>query len=181
MEYRQTLLLLCRPSDREAYPSEIFDMRSRLLERAAKMSKETDEDQVLLETDLFHKGHRLAIHIGPPVSCIGSAAQIEAMKQAGGSMKLELTPHREVAAFAQFGYDLDVAKQQMLSRRNQMNELLKQDQFVPMPPEVQIATLHAGVRGYFDKIPVCQIKDSEHAYLKYMHANHSSLIDDILK
>ena len=208
--YRQMSLLLRRPPGREAYPGDIFYLHSRLLERAAKMNKvagggsltalpiiETQagdvsayvptnvisitDGQVFLETELFYKGQRPAINVGLSVSRVGSAAQLKAMKQVAGSMKLELAQHREVAAFAQFGSDLDASTQQMLNRGDRLNELLKQDQFVPMPPEEQVVTLYAGVRGFLDKMPVNKIKQFEAAYLKHMRANHSGLLDTIKK
>lgn len=208
--YRQMSLLLRRPPGREAYPGDIFYLHSRLLERAAKMSKDAGggsltalpiietqagdvsayvptnvisitDGQVFLETELFYKGQRPAINVGLSVSRVGSAAQMKAMKQVAGSMKLELAQHREVAAFAQFGSDLDAATQQMLNRGDRLNELLKQDQFVPMPPEEQVVTLYAGVRGFLDKMPVGKIKEFEQAYLKHMRANHTGLLATIKK
>lgn len=206
--YRQMSLLLRRPPGREAFPGDIFYLHSRLLERAAKMSKESGggsltalpvietqagdvsayvptnvisitDGQIFLETELFYKGQRPAINVGLSVSRVGSAAQMKAMKQVAGSMKLELAQHREVAAFAQFGSDLDAATQQMLNRGDRLNELLKQDQFVPMPPEEQVATLYAGVRGFLDKMPTSKIKDFETEYLKFMRSTHSSLLGTI--
>ncbi|KAI0566272.1 ATP synthase subunit alpha [Gracilaria domingensis] len=208
--YRQMSLLLRRPPGREAYPGDIFYLHSRLLERAAKMNKDVGggsltalpiietqagdvsayvptnvisitDGQVFLETELFYKGQRPAINVGLSVSRVGSAAQMKAMKQVAGSMKLELAQHREVAAFAQFGSDLDASTQQMLNRGDRLNELLKQDQFVPMPPEEQVVTLYAGVRGFLDKMPVNKIKEFESAYLKYMRANHAGLLATIRK
>lgn len=208
--YRQMSLLLRRPPGREAYPGDIFYLHSRLLERAAKMSKEAGggsltalpiietqagdvsayvptnvisitDGQVFLETELFYKGQRPAINVGLSVSRVGSAAQMKAMKQVAGSMKLELAQHREVAAFAQFGSDLDASTQQMLNRGDRLNELLKQDQFVPMPPEEQVVTLYAGVRGFLDKMPVGKIKEFETSYLKHMRASHAGLLSTIKK
>lgn len=208
--YRQMSLLLRRPPGREAYPGDIFYLHSRLLERAAKMNNEVGggsltalpiietqagdvsayvptnvisitDGQVFLETELFYKGQRPAINVGLSVSRVGSAAQMKAMKQVAGSMKLELAQHREVAAFAQFGSDLDASTQQMLNRGDRLNELLKQDQFVPMPPQEQVVTLYAGVRGFLDKMPVNKIKAFEVSYLKYMRDNHSSLLETIRK
>lgn len=208
--YRQMSLLLRRPPGREAYPGDIFYLHSRLLERAAKMNKDVGggsltalpiietqagdvsayvptnvisitDGQVFLETELFYKGQRPAINVGLSVSRVGSAAQMKAMKQVAGSMKLELAQHREVAAFAQFGSDLDASTQQMLNRGDRLNELLKQDQFVPMPPEEQVVTLYAGVRGFLDKMPVGKIKEFEASYLKHMRANHGTLLDTIRK
>lgn len=208
--YRQMSLLLRRPPGREAYPGDIFYLHSRLLERAAKMNKDVGggsltalpiietqagdvsayvptnvisitDGQVFLETELFYKGQRPAINVGLSVSRVGSAAQMKAMKQVAGSMKLELAQHREVAAFAQFGSDLDASTQQMLNRGDRLNELLKQDQFVPMPPEEQVVTLYAGVRGFLDKMPVNKIKEFETTYLKYMRSNHTELLATIRK
>jgi F-type H+-transporting ATPase subunit alpha len=208
--YRQMSLLLRRPPGREAFPGDIFYLHSRLLERAAKMSKECGggsmtalpvietqagdvsayvptnvisitDGQIFLETELFYKGQRPAINVGLSVSRVGSAAQMKAMKQVAGSMKLELAQHREVAAFAQFGSDLDAATQQMLNRGDRLNELLKQDQFVPMPPEEQVATLYAGVRGFLDKMPTNQIKSFEQQYLKYMRTSQAALLATIRK
>lgn len=208
--YRQMSLLLRRPPGREAYPGDIFYLHSRLLERAAKMNKEVGggsltalpiietqagdvsayvptnvisitDGQVFLETELFYKGQRPAINVGLSVSRVGSAAQLKAMKQVAGSMKLELAQHREVAAFAQFGSDLDASTQQMLSRGDRLNELLKQDQFVPMPPEEQVVTLYAGVRGFLDKMPVGRIKEFEVEYLKYMRTDSAMLLEAIRK
>ncbi|PXF41284.1 ATP synthase subunit alpha, mitochondrial [Gracilariopsis chorda] len=208
--YRQMSLLLRRPPGREAYPGDIFYLHSRLLERAAKMNKDVGggsltalpiietqagdvsayvptnvisitDGQVFLETELFYKGQRPAINVGLSVSRVGSAAQMKAMKQVAGSMKLELAQHREVAAFAQFGSDLDASTQQMLNRGDRLNELLKQDQFVPMPPEEQVVTLYAGVRGFLDKMPVSKIKEFESAYLKYMRNSHAGLLATIRK
>jgi F-type H+-transporting ATPase subunit alpha len=208
--YRQMSLLLRRPPGREAFPGDIFYLHSRLLERAAKMSKECGggsmtalpvietqagdvsayvptnvisitDGQIFLETELFYKGQRPAINVGLSVSRVGSAAQMKAMKQVAGSMKLELAQHREVAAFAQFGSDLDAATQQMLNRGDRLNELLKQDQFVPMPPEEQVATLYAGVRGFLDKMPTNQIKSFEQQYLKYLRSSHAPLLGTIRK
>ena len=179
--YRQMSLLLRRPPGREAYPGDVFYLHSRLLERAAKMNEtqgggsltalpviETQagdvsayiptnvisitDGQIFLETELFYKGIRPAINVGLSVSRVGSAAQIKAMKQVSGTMKLDLAQYREVAAFAQFGSDLDAATQQLLNRGEKLTELLKQRQYVPMPAELQVCVLYAGVRGYLDKI-----------------------------
>lgn len=179
--YRQMSLLLRRPPGREAYPGDVFYLHSRLLERAAKMNEtqgggsltalpviETQagdvsayiptnvisitDGQIFLETELFYKGIRPAINVGLSVSRVGSAAQIKAMKQVSGTMKLDLAQYREVAAFAQFGSDLDAATQQLLNRGEKLTELLKQRQYVPMAAELQVCVLYAGVRGYLDKI-----------------------------
>merc|ERR1719345_686210 len=178
--YRQMSLLLRRPPGREAYPGDVFYLHSRLLERAAKMHVsegggsltalpiiETQagdvsayiptnvisitDGQIFLETELFYKGIRPAINVGLSVSRVGAAAQIKAMKQVAGTMKLELAQYREVAAFAQFGSDLDAATQQFLNRGEKLTELLKQKQFVPIPVEEQVCILYAGVRGFLDK------------------------------
>merc|ERR1712212_670990 len=178
--YRQMSLLLRRPPGREAYPGDVFYLHSRLLERAAKMNDnqgggsltalpiiETQagdvsayiptnvisitDGQIFLETELFYKGIRPAINVGLSVSRVGSAAQTKSMKQVAGSMKLELAQYHEVAAFAQFGSDLDAATQQLLNRGVRLTELLKQGQYVPMPIEDQVAVIYCGVRGFLDK------------------------------
>ena len=184
--YRQMSLLLRRPPGREAYPGDVFYLHSRLLERAAKMNEthgggsltalpviETQagdvsayiptnvisitDGQIFLETELFYKGIRPAINVGLSVSRVGSAAQITAMKQVSGSMKLELAQYREVAAFAQFGSDLDASTQQLLNRGEKLTEILKQKQYVPMPAEEQVCVLYAGVKGYLDNIRTSDI------------------------
>ena len=192
--YRQMSLLLRRPPGREAYPGDVFYLHSRLLERAAKMNEnhgagsltalpiiETQagdvsayiptnvisitDGQIFLETELFYKGVRPAINVGLSVSRVGSAAQIKAMKQVAGSLKLELAQFREVAAFAQFGSDLDAATQQLLNRGEKLTELLKQKQYVPMAVEDQAVVLFAGVRGYLDKLQTSEISKFEVMYL----------------
>lgn len=184
--YRQMSLLLRRPPGREAYPGDVFYLHSRLLERAAKMADhegagsmtalpviETQagdvsayiptnvisitDGQIFLETELFYKGIRPAINVGLSVSRVGSAAQVKAMKQVAGTLKLELAQYREVAAFAQFGSDLDAATQYLLNRGARLTEVLKQGQFVPIPIERQVVTIYAATKGYLDKIPVNQI------------------------
>merc|ERR1719469_525321 len=192
--YRQMSLLLRRPPGREAYPGDVFYLHSRLLERAAKMNEETHgggsltalpvietqagdvsayiptnvisitDGQIFLETELFYKGIRPAVNVGLSVSRVGSAAQIKAMKQVAGTLKLELAQYREVAAFAQFGSDLDVATQQQLLRGEKLTELLKQNQFVPMPASEQVCVLYAGVRGYLDKLTTSDIAKFEEMY-----------------
>jgi proton translocating ATP synthase F1 alpha subunit len=203
-------LLLRRPPGREAYPGDVFYLHSRLLERAAKMNEthgagsltalpviETQagdvsayiptnvisitDGQILLETELFYKGIRPAINVGLSVSRVGSAAQIKAMKQVAGSMKLELAQYREVAAFAQFGSDLDAATQQLLNRGEKLTELLKQKQYVPMPAEEQVCVLYAGVKGYLDKIATSDIAKFESLYLAHIKSKHSNLLDTIRK
>jgi len=195
--YRQMSLLLRRPPGREAYPGDVFYLHSRLLERAAKMSDaqgggsltalpiiETQagdvsayiptnvisitDGQIFLETELFYKGIRPAINVGLSVSRVGSAAQTKSMKQVAGSMKLELAQYREVAAFAQFGSDLDAATQQLLNRGVRLTELLKQGQYVPMAIQEQVAVIYCGVRGYLDKIDPSKITEFESGFLEHI-------------
>lgn len=208
--YRQMSLLLRRPPGREAYPGDVFYLHSRLLERAAKMSEafkggsltalpviETQagdvsayiptnvisitDGQIFLETELFYKGIRPAINVGLSVSRVGSAAQTKAMKQVAGSMKLELAQYREVAAFAQFGSDLDAATQQLLSRGVRLTELLKQGQYVPMPIEDQVAVIYTGVRGYLDKLDPSKIEKFEKDFLQHMKTSHTDILASIAK
>merc|ERR1712097_152144 len=194
--YRQMSLLLRRPPGREAYPGDVFYLHSRLLERAAKMNEETHgggsltalpvietqagdvsayiptnvisitDGQIFLETELFYKGIRPAVNVGLSVSRVGSAAQTKAMKQVAGSMKLELAQYREVAAFAQFGSDLDAATQFTLNRGERLTELLKQVQFSPMAIEQQVVVIYAGTKGYLDKVDVAKIGEYEEGLLK---------------
>jgi proton translocating ATP synthase F1 alpha subunit len=193
--YRQMSLLLRRPPGREAFPGDVFYLHSRLLERAAKMSKQVGggsltalpvietqagdvsayiptnvisitDGQIFLETELFYKGIRPAINVGLSVSRVGSAAQVKAMKQVAGTLKLELAQYREVAAFAQFGSDLDAATQYLLNRGARLTEVLKQGQFQPMPIENQIVVLYAATRGYLDKMTVSDIPRFELAVLR---------------
>lgn len=208
--YRQMSLLLRRPPGREAYPGDVFYLHSRLLERAAKMNDsfgggsltalpviETQagdvsayiptnvisitDGQIFLETELFYKGIRPAINVGLSVSRVGSAAQTKAMKQVAGSMKLELAQYREVAAFAQFGSDLDAATQQLLSRGVRLTELLKQGQYVPMAIEDQVAVIYTGVRGYLDKLDPSKIEVFEKAFLQHIKTSHQDLLAIIAK
>merc|ERR1719434_51985 len=209
--YRQMSLLLRRPPGREAYPGDVFYLHSRLLERAAKMNEQTQgggsltalpiietqagdvsayiptnvisitDGQIFLETELFYKGIRPAINVGLSVSRVGSAAQTKSMKQVAGSMKLELAQYREVAAFAQFGSDLDAATQQLLNRGVRLTELLKQGQYVPMPIEDQVAVIYCGVRGFLDKLDPAKITDFEKAFLEHIRANHKDLLNQIRK
>ncbi|MEM7617636.1 MAG: F0F1 ATP synthase subunit alpha, partial [Pseudomonadota bacterium] len=187
--YRQMSLLLRRPPGREAYPGDVFFLHSRLLERAAKMSDEMGggsltalpiietqagdvsayiptnvisitDGQIFLETDLFYKGIRPAVNVGLSVSRVGSAAQIKAMKQVAGTIKLDLAQYREMEAFAQFGSDLDVATQKLLTRGQRLTELLKQPQYSPLLVEEQIVVIYAGVKGYIDNIPTAKITES---------------------
>jgi len=208
--YRQMSLLLRRPPGREAYPGDVFYLHSRLLERAAKMSDtmgggsltalpiiETQagdvsayiptnvisitDGQIFLETELFYKGIRPAINVGLSVSRVGSAAQQKAMKQVAGSMKLELAQYREVAAFAQFGSDLDAATQQLLNRGVRLTELLKQGQYVPMAIEEQVAAIYCGVRGFLDKVDPSQITAFEAKFMEHVKATQRPLLDQIGK
>ena len=206
--YRQMSLLLRRPPGREAYPGDVFYLHSRLLERAAKMNEkhgggsltalpiiETQagdvsayiptnvisitDGQIFLETELFYKGIRPAINVGLSVSRVGSAAQIKAMKQVAGSLKLELAQYREVAAFAQFGSDLDAATQQLLNRGGKLTELLKQKQYVPMAAEEQVAVVYAGVRGFLDKVQTSEISKFEQRFLEHLKTRHPEILTNI--
>ncbi|XP_060926819.1 ATP synthase subunit alpha, mitochondrial [Limanda limanda] len=206
--YRQMSLLLRRPPGREAYPGDVFYLHSRLLERAAKMNDnfgggsltalpviETQagdvsayiptnvisitDGQIFLETELFYKGIRPAINVGLSVSRVGSAAQTKAMKQVAGTMKLELAQYREVAAFAQFGSDLDAATQQLLSRGVRLTELLKQGQYCPMAIEEQVTVIYAGVRGHLDKMEPSKITRFEKAFLQHVLSQHQDLLTSI--
>jgi F-type H+-transporting ATPase subunit alpha len=208
--YRQMSLLLRRPPGREAYPGDVFYLHSRLLERAAKMSEangggsltalpiiETQagdvsayiptnvisitDGQIFLETELFYKGIRPAINVGLSVSRVGSAAQTRAMKQVAGSMKLELAQYREVAAFAQFGSDLDASTQQLLNRGVRLTELLKQGQYVPMAIEEQVVVIYCGVRGHLDKMDPAKITGFEKEFLAHVKTSHSDLLATIAK
>merc|ERR1711920_1069438 len=208
--YRQMSLLLRRPPGREAYPGDVFYLHSRLLERAAKMSDDMGagsltalpiietqagdvsayiptnvmgitDGQIFLETELFFKGIRPAINLGLSVSRVGSAAQTKSMKQVAGSMKLELAQYREVAAFAQFGSDLDAATQQLLNRGVRLTELLKQGQYVPMPIEEQVSVIYCGVRGFLDKLDPAKITDFEKAFLEHIRATQKDLLSTIAK
>merc|ERR1719415_202846 len=206
--YRQMSLLLRRPPGREAYPGDVFYLHSRLLERAAKMNDsqgggsltalpiiETQagdvsayiptnvisitDGQIFLETELFYKGIRPAINVGLSVSRVGSAAQTKSMKQVAGSMKLELAQYREVAAFAQFGSDLDAATQQLLNRGVRLTELLKQGQYVPMPIEEQVAVIYCGVRGFLDKVEPSRITEFEKQFVAHIKGTQQGLLDQI--
>jgi len=205
VSYRQMSLLLRRPPGREAFPGDVFYLHSRLLERAAKMSDEVGagsltalpvietqggdvsafiptnvisitDGQIFLETELFHKGIRPAINVGLSVSRVGSAAQVKAMKQVAGTLKLTLAQYREVAAFAQFGSDLDAATQFTLNRGERLTELLKQVQFSPMAIEQQVVVIYAGTKGYLDKVDVAKIGEYEEGLLKEVD---SSILDAI--
>jgi F-type H+-transporting ATPase subunit alpha len=205
VSYRQMSLLLRRPPGREAYPGDVFYLHSRLLERAAKMNDangggsltalpiiETQagdvsayiptnvisitDGQIFLETELFYRGIRPAINVGLSVSRVGSAAQIKAMKQVAGSIKLELAQYREMAAFAQFGSDLDASTQRLLNRGARLTELLKQGQYQPMPVEEQVAVIFAGVNGYLDGIAVTDIGRFEKGFLGELRGEHSDIL-----
>ena len=206
--YRQMSLLLRRPPGREAYPGDVFYLHSRLLERAAKMSKaegggsltalpiiETQagdvsayiptnvisitDGQIFLETDLFYQGVRPAINVGLSVSRVGGAAQTKAMKKVSGSIKLELAQYREMAAFAQFGSDLDASTQKLLNRGARLTELLKQPQFSPMPFEEQTVSIFAGTNGYIDSVPVDRVTEYEEQMLSYMRTEHAGVLEEI--
>ena len=206
--YRQMSLLLRRPPGREAYPGDVFYLHSRLLERAAKLNDangggsltalpiiETQandvsayiptnvisitDGQIFLETDLFYQGIRPAVNVGISVSRVGSAAQIKAMKQVAGSIKLELAQYREMAAFAQFGSDLDASTQRLLNRGARLTELLKQPQFQPMPVEEEVVAIFAGVKGYLDKLAVNAVSRFENEFLRLMRAKHQGTLDAI--
>jgi F-type H+-transporting ATPase subunit alpha len=206
--YRQMSLLLRRPPGREAYPGDVFYLHSRLLERAAKMNKDNGggsltalpiietqagdvsayiptnvisitDGQIFLETDLFYQGIRPAINVGLSVSRVGSAAQTKAMKKVSGSIKLELAQYREMAAFAQFGSDLDASTQKLLNRGARLTELLKQKQFSPMPFEEQTCSIWAGTNGYLDGIATSDVTRFEEALLADLRANHKDILKDI--
>ncbi|HWK15803.1 MAG TPA: F0F1 ATP synthase subunit alpha [Rhizobiaceae bacterium] len=206
--YRQMSLLLRRPPGREAYPGDVFYLHSRLLERAAKMNDELGggsltalpvietqandvsayiptnvisitDGQIFLETNLFFQGIRPAVNVGLSVSRVGSAAQIKAMKQVAGSIKGELAQYREMAAFAQFGSDLDAATQRLLNRGARLTELLKQPQFSPLKTEEQVAVIFAGVNGYLDNLAVNQVGKFEQGLLAHMRADGKAVLDAI--
>lgn len=206
--YRQLSLLLRRPPGREAYPGDVFYLHSRLLERAAKMSEahgagsltalpviETQggdvsayiptnvisitDGQIFLEAELFYKGIRPAINVGLSVSRVGSAAQVKAMKQVAGSMKLFLAQYREVAAFAQFGSDLDASTKQTLVRGERLTQLLKQRQYTPLGAEEQVPVIFAGVNGFLDNIPAERVGEFEDAFLASLKSNQPEIIEAI--
>merc|ERR1719313_146570 len=207
--YRQMSLLLRRPPGREAYPGDVFYLHSRLLERAAKMSTEMlggsmtalpvietqagdvsayiptnvisiTDGQIFLESELFYRGIRPAINVGLSVSRVGSAAQRKAMKQVAGTLKLELAQYREVAAFAQFGSDLDAATQNLLNRGARLTELLKQNQYVPMSFADQVVCVYAGTRGYLDKLAISEVGPFQEQLVAHMHAGYSGILDEIV-
>ena len=207
--YREISLLLRRPPGREAYPGDVFYLHSRLLERSAKLSEklgggsltalpiiETQagdvsayiptnvisitDGQIYLETDLFNSGVRPAVNVGLSVSRVGGSAQIKAMRQVAGTLKLDLAQYRELAAFSQFGSDLDKVTQNQLNRGQRLTELLKQPQFAPVPTEKQIILIFAGNNGYLDDLKVEEIRDFEQGLYRYLDAAQSSLLTDIV-
>ncbi len=206
--WRQLALLLRRPPGREAYPGDVFYLHSRLLERAAKLSKEKGggsltalplvetqlgdvsgyiptnvisitDGQIYLETDLFSKGQRPAVNIGLSVSRVGSAAQTKAMKKVAAQLKLDLAQFQELAAFAQFAQDLDKATKAKIDRGSRLMEVLKQGQFEPMPMEEQVCALFAGIEGYLDAVPLRQIHDFEKKLLHYLEDHHADILKTI--
>jgi F-type H+/Na+-transporting ATPase subunit alpha len=208
--YRQMSLLLRRPPGREAYPGDVFYLHSRLLERAAKMNDDNKggsltalpiietqandvsayiptnvisitDGQIFLETDLFYQGIRPAVNVGLSVSRVGSAAQTKAMKKVAGRIKGELAQYREMAAFAQFGSDLDATTQRMLARGSRLTELLKQPQFSPLKMEEQVCVIYAGVNGYLDKFEVSRVRAFEQGLLTLMRTKNADLLDSIRK
>ena len=206
--YRQMSLLLRRPPGREAYPGDVFYLHSRLLERAAKLNDDNGggsltalpiietqandvsayiptnvisitDGQIFLETDLFFQGIRPAVNVGLSVSRVGSAAQTKAMKKVAGSIKGELAQYREMAAFSQFGSDLDASTQKLLARGERLTELLKQGQFSPLATEEQVILLYAGVNGYMDTIEVNQISEFEDQLMETIKKDYANILDDI--
>ena len=206
--YRQMSLLLRRPPGREAYPGDVFFLHSRLLERAAKLNDDfgagsmtalpiietqandvsayiptnvisITDGQIFLETDLFYQGIRPAVNVGLSVSRVGSSAQIKAMKQVAGKIKGELAQYREMAAFAQFGSDLDASTQQLLRRGERLTELLKQAQFSPLKVEEQVVVIYAGVNGYLDNLEVLQVGAFEQGLLEKVHGSHGEILDAV--
>jgi len=208
--YRQMSLLLRRPPGREAYPGDVFYLHSRLLERAAKMNDENKagsltalpvietqandvsayiptnvisitDGQIFLETDLFYQGIRPAVNVGLSVSRVGSSAQTKAMKKVAGRIKGELAQYREMAAFAQFGSDLDATTQRLLNRGARLTELLKQPQFSPLKMEEQVCVIYAGVNGYLDPMEVARVRPFESGLLALLRNKHADLLDSIRK
>ena len=206
--YRQLSLLLRRPPGREAYPGDVFYLHSRLLERAAKMNDELGggsltalpiietqagdvsayiptnvisitDGQIFLETDLFHKGIRPAVNAGLSVSRVGGSAQIKAMRQVAGSLRLDLAQYRELAAFSQFGSDLDAATQRQLARGARLTEILKQDQYEPLRVSKQVVIIWAGGNGFFDALPLDRVREFEKALYEYVDVNDPTLWDDV--
>jgi F-type H+-transporting ATPase subunit alpha len=206
--YRQMSLLLRRPPGREAYPGDVFYLHSRLLERAAKLNKDNGsgsltalpiietqandvsayiptnvisitDGQIFLETDLFYQGVRPAVNVGLSVSRVGSAAQTKATKKVAGRIKGELAQYREMAAFAQFGSDLDAVTQRLLNRGARLTELLKQPQFSPLKMEEQVCVIYAGVNGYLDKLPLDKVRAFEDGLLTFLRAKNPDILEAI--
>jgi F-type H+-transporting ATPase subunit alpha len=206
--YRQMSLLLRRPPGREAYPGDVFFLHSRLLERAAKLNKDNGsgsltalpiietqandvsayiptnvisitDGQIFLETDLFYQGIRPAVNVGISVSRVGSSAQIKAMKQVAGAIKGELAQYREMAAFAKFGSDLDATTQRLLNRGARLTELLKQDQYAPVPVEEQVVLIYAGTRGFLDSVPTNAVRRYESELIEWLRAQKGDLLTAI--
>src|SRR5712675_823187 len=207
--YREISLLLRRPPGREAYPGDVFYLHSRLLERAAKLNKELGggsltalpiietqagdlsayiptnvisitDGQIFLESDLFHQGVRPAINVGNSVSRVGGSAQIKAMRQVAGTLRLALAQYRELAAFAQFGSDLDKSTQQQLTRGARLVEILKQPQYAPLPVERQVALIYAGVNGYLDNVALLDVRSFETELYKFLETRHPQVFKDIV-
>jgi F-type H+-transporting ATPase subunit alpha len=205
--YRQLSLLLRRPPGREAYPGDVFYLHSRLLERAAKMSDEfgggsltalpiietqagdvsayiptnvisITDGQIVLDSDLFNSGMRPAVNVGLSVSRVGFSAAVKAMKQVGGTLKLDLAQYREMAAFAQFGSELDPSSQRLLHRGERLTEMLKQGQYDPLPMEKEVLIIFAANQGYFDKLEVSQVKPFERDLYGFMDSKHKDLLDE---
>ena len=206
--YRQVSLLLRRPPGREAYPGDVFYLHSRLLERAAKLNDQLGggsltalpiietqlgdvaayiptnvisitDGQIFLEADLFHQGVRPAINVGNSVSRVGGSAQVKAMRQVAGKLRLDLAQYRELAAFAQFGSDLDRATQMQLARGQRMVELLKQGQYVPLAVEKQVVIIHAGTQGLLDDVPVDQVRPFEEFLYPWLERKHAAILPEI--
>jgi F-type H+-transporting ATPase subunit alpha len=206
--YREISLLLRRPPGREAYPGDVFYLHSRLLERAAKMNSalgggsltalpiiETQagdlsayiptnvisitDGQIFLESDLFHQGVRPAINVGNSVSRVGGSAQIRAMRQVAGSLRLDLAQYRELAAFAQFGSDLDKSTQAQLNRGRRLVEILKQPQYQPLAVEKQVAIIYAATKGFLDDVPVEEVRRYEEDFFRFLEARHASVVSGI--
>jgi F-type H+-transporting ATPase subunit alpha len=208
--YREISLLLRRPPGREAYPGDVFYLHSRLLERAAKLNKELGagsltalpiietqagdlsayiptnvisitDGQIFLESDLFHQGVRPAINVGNSVSRVGGSAQIKAMRQVAGTLRLDLAQYRELAAFAQFGSDLDKSTQAQLNRGARLVEILKQPQYEPLSVERQVAIIFAGTNGYLDSIPVSEVRNFETELYGYIESRHPEVFHGIVE
>jgi F-type H+-transporting ATPase subunit alpha len=206
--YRQMSLLLRRPPGREAYPGDVFYLHSRLLERAAKLNDDhgsgsltalpvietqandvsayiptnvisITDGQIFLETDLFFQGIRPAVNVGLSVSRVGSSAQTKAMKKVAGKIKGELAQYREMAAFAQFGSDLDASTQRLLARGSRLTELLKQPQFSPLKMEEQVVSIYAGVNGYLDALPVAKVREFEDGLLSLLRGKNVDILNAI--